>query len=354
MNAIVCVIVVSIVALSSNGFLFNDKEDIILVPSVAFRDHSPTGQSSGWILHNQGWYYEDNPVQATIMTKALSIGIKNVDKERIRLFTASGEDDKKLCVEGLNRAMCTKTDDEGRIKNTFQMTKEEVQSFIQPGGNGGKVTYTVSTPNKKLQAKGEIYLCDDNGISFISDIDDTIKVTGVTSTAAVLANTFAGEYKSIEKMADAYRYWEKRYNATFSYLTASPDQLYPFLREFLDRENFPSGSAHMRHFTWFDVNFIQFFMSANYIKSKTDTLNMFMKNTKNRQFVLIGDIFQKDPDIYADVYNAYSDRILKIFIRKEQNDDRGIERLEEVFKNVPREKWTAFENGDDLPKDIFV
>jgi len=49
-------------------------------------------------------------------------------------------------------------------------------------------------------------------------------------------------------MAEIYRYWEKQYNATFAYLTASPDQLYPFLREFFDREKFPSGSAHMRHF----------------------------------------------------------------------------------------------------------
>jgi len=204
-----------------------------------------------------------------------------------------------------------------------------------------------------LKTTGEVYLCDDNGISFISDIDDTIKITGVTSATQTLINTFSGEYKAVEYMADAYRRWESTYSAIFHYLTASPDQLYPFLKEFLKNKGFPPGSAHMRHFTWFDSNFIQFFMSANYIKSKTDVLNMFMKNTNNRYFVLLGDVFQKDPDIYASVYQQYPDRILKIFIRKYKDDQQGQARLEQVFANIPRHKWATFENGHDLPTDIY-
>jgi hypothetical protein len=39
-----------------------------------------------------------------------------------------------------------------------------------PGGTGGKMEYSVSIIGKNIQAKGEIFLCDDNGISIISDI----------------------------------------------------------------------------------------------------------------------------------------------------------------------------------------
>jgi len=250
--------------------------------------------------------------------------------------------------------MCTETDNDGRIKNTFTMTDKEIEIFRQPGGNGGKVLFQASTPNKKITTTGEIYLCDDNGITFISDIDDTIKITEVTSTTQTLINTFSGDFKPVPGMADIYRYWEAKYNATFAYLTASPDQLYPFLREFFVREHFPSGSAHMRHFTWLDANFIAFFMSSNYIKSKTDTLEMFLQNTRNRLFVLIGDVFQKDADIYANIYAQYPNRIARIFIRKYANDDAGQQRLEEVFKNIPRNKWATFEVGADLPRDIFT
>ena len=349
-----------IISTAINAFLF-DKEGLFLVPSVAFRDHSSirdvstSSSSTNWILYNQGWYYKENPAQALIMEKSLELIIrKDLDRGRIKMFTAEGKKKKELCIDGLNRPMCTKTDEEGRIKNIFTMTNQEIKSLRQPNDNSGKILYQTSVVKKGLQAIGEIYLCDDNGLTFISDIDDTIKITDVTSSIETLINTFSGNFKAIEGMSDIYQYWRKQYNATFAYLTASPDQLYPFLREFLDREQFPSGSAHMRHFTWFDINFIQFFMSSNYIKKKTEILEMFLQNTRNRTFVLLGDIFQKDPDIYANIYAQYSDRIVKIFIRKYADDTDGQQRLETTFKDIPRHKWATFETGADLPQNIFT
>jgi phosphatidate phosphatase APP1 len=339
-----------------NGFLF-DKEGLLLVPSVAFRDHSSISNPSSpdWTLYNRGWYYEENRIQALLMEKSLEVIVrKDLDRNRIKMFTAEGKKNKNLCIDGLNREMCTQTDKDGRIKNLFTITDREMQSFRQPGGNGGKVLFQVSVPKKNLQTISEVYLCDDNGITFISDIDDTIKITGVSSTTQTLINTFSGEFKAVPGMADQYRYWEAKYNATFAYLTASPDQLYPFLKEFFIREQFPSGSAHMRHFTWLDKNFIDFFMSADYMKKKSETLQMFLQNTNHRLFVLIGDIFQKDPMIYADIYAEYPNRIARIFIRKYNNDDEGQAKLEIIFKDVPRNKWATFETGDDLPKDIFI
>ncbi|CAF1109201.1 unnamed protein product, partial [Didymodactylos carnosus] len=182
----------------------------------------------------------------------------------------------------------------------------------------------------------------------------TIKITEVTSPTAVLINTFGGEYKAVSNMAKRYKQWEETYNATFHYVSASPDQLYPFLREFFDREQFPSGSAHLRHFTWFDTNFIKFFMSQSYIRQKTEVLKMFMDQTRSRYFVLLGDIFQKDPEIYAQTYQQYPERIVKIFIRKYSNDDKGQKRLEQVFAQIPREKWQTFENGNDLPERFKI
>ena len=64
---------------------------------------------------------------------------------------------------------------------------------------------------------GEVYLCDDNGITFISDIDDTIKITEVSSSIQTLVNTFSGEFKAVGGMANIYRHWERKYNATFAY-----------------------------------------------------------------------------------------------------------------------------------------
>ena len=152
-------------------------------------------------------------------------------------------------------------------------------------------------------------------------------------------------------MAERYRHYESLYNATFHYLTASPDQLYPFLREFFERERFPSGSFHMRHFTWFDKNFFEFFVSKSFIRQKTSILEMFFEQTRSRKFILFGDIFQKDPEIYANIYRKYPDRILKIFIRSTQK--KLANRLNDVFRQIPTEKWATFVDGDDLPDDIL-
>jgi len=339
--------IVLVISTAINGFLF-DKEGLFLVPSVAFRDHSSL---SDWILYNQGWYYEENRVQALLMEKSLEVIVqKDLDRNRIKMFTAEGKKMKNLCINGLTRSMCTTTDDEGRIKNNFLLTNTEIDLLRR---SGNKILYQTSVVNKNLQTTGEIYLCDDNGITFISDIDDTIKITGVTSSTETLINTFSGNFKAVPGMSDIYQYWAKQYNATFAYLTASPDQLYPFLREFFDREQFPSGSAHMRHFTWFDMNFIQFFMSSNYIAKKTETLRMFLENTSNRTFILLGDVSQNDPDIYASIYAQYPNRIAKIFIRKYVDDLNGQQRLETVFKDIPQHKWAPFETGADLPRNIF-
>ena len=114
-----------------DGFLF-DKRGLFLVPSVAFRDRSTP---SNWILYNQGWYYEESPVQALLMEKSLELIVQqDLDRNRVKMFTAEGKKRKELCIDGLNREMCTLTDDDGRIKNTFTMTNAEIEQFRQTDG----------------------------------------------------------------------------------------------------------------------------------------------------------------------------------------------------------------------------
>lgn len=66
--------------------------------------------------------------------------------------------------------MCTKTDQYGLMEKQFRVTNDEIERFRVSGGTGGKVEYFVSTTDQKIRSKGEIFLCDDNGISIISDI----------------------------------------------------------------------------------------------------------------------------------------------------------------------------------------
>jgi len=55
---------------------------------------------------------------------------KDLDFNRIELFTADGEEKKNLCIDNLNWSICMIADDEGRIKNTFQINENEFNRFI--------------------------------------------------------------------------------------------------------------------------------------------------------------------------------------------------------------------------------
>ncbi|CAF3713943.1 unnamed protein product [Adineta steineri] len=336
-----------------SSFLFSNEKQLILVPSVAFRHRSNniTNPSDDWMLYAQGWFFEENRIRAKFIRSIISPFVDNIDKKRISYFTGSGKKHKSLCIDGLTYEMCTKTDAHGLIKKQFQISNNDIKQLRIPGGKYGKIEYSVTALKQNMKTKGEIFLCDDNGISIISDIDDTIKITGVTSIRSVLRNTFAGTFHAVAGMSERYRHYESYYNATFHYLTASPDQLYPFLREFLDREQFPLGSYHMRHFSWFDIGFFQFFLSKSFIKQKTSILNMFIQETYSRKFILFGDIFQKDPEIYADIYRKYPERILKIFVRVSQLNEPN--RLNKVFQQIPKSKWDIFVDGFDLPEHFF-
>lgn len=117
-----------------------------------------------------GWFFQENPIRGMLATTLLSTMVDDIDARRVSYFTASGKRDRSLCLDGLKHEMCTKTDGEGLIEQQFQVTNAGIEQFREPGGVGGKVEYSVSTIDKSVQAKGEIFLCDDHGISIISDI----------------------------------------------------------------------------------------------------------------------------------------------------------------------------------------
>ena len=153
---------------SLHGFLFNDKEEILLVPSVAFRNHSKAAPTD-WLLYNQGWFYESDLIQSKLMELSLQKVIKkDLNVDRIRVFTAAGREHRRLCIDGLNRSMCTVTDDEGRIQNTFQMSNQEVRGLTRTDNGVSKVLYQVSEPNKNIRATGRFRIRMRTSKTFVS------------------------------------------------------------------------------------------------------------------------------------------------------------------------------------------
>lgn len=130
-----------------------------------------------------------------------------------------------------------------------------------------------------------------------------------------------------------------------------PDQLYILTQEFINDNNFPNGSFHMRHFRWAIGSLFDFLNPQATFNHKMDHLRLFLLNTK-RDYVLVGDSGEKDPEIYAAITREYPDRIRAIFIRAVKDESSDDQRFINAFQGIPEEKWFIFNDPAQIPIDL--
>lgn len=80
-------------------------------------------------------------------------------------------------------------------------------------------------------------------------------------------------------------------------------------------------------------------------------LRFFLANTV-RDFVLVGDSGEKDPEIYGTITREYPERIRAIFIRAIKGESFDDQRFISAFDNVPCDKWQVFDSPSQLPTDL--
>ncbi|KAI8600116.1 hypothetical protein EDD21DRAFT_306981, partial [Dissophora ornata] len=161
-----------------------------------------------------------------------------------------------------------------------------------------------------MNSYGIVNLIDSEGISIISDIDDTIKETGVIAgTKVILRNTFLKDMQEVEGMADVYRAWWDQ-GAAVHYVSNSPWQLIPSLLEFFQKYKFPLGSAHLR---LHDSMLKTYFATPG--ENKRRVIKEILRDFPKRKFILVGDSAEIDMEIYTDIAVEYPEQIFRIFIR---------------------------------------
>ena len=153
-------------------------------------------------------------------------------------------------------------------------------------------------------------------------------------------------------MADLYQQWRAKHShCTFHYLSGMPDQLYTLTQEFINTNNFPDGSFHMRHFDWRFSSVFKFLHSEATFNHKISYLRFFLGNTV-RDYVLVGDSGEKDPEIYGTITREYPQRVRAIFIRAIKGEKLDDQRFITAFDGVARAKWQVFNDPQQLPLDL--
>nr|OQO31949.1 hypothetical protein B0A51_00289 [Rachicladosporium sp. CCFEE 5018] len=205
------------------------------------------------------------------------------------------------------------------------------------------------------------------GWAILSDIDDTIKVTQTPSPVGVLTNTFCVETpQPISGMPELYAHLNKllasknpnNESPPFFYLSASPYNLYPFLRTFLTT-NYPSGTTILRDASWQNLGGLITSLSQGTNEYKTDRITKVHSWLPGRKFILIGDSTQSDPEAYGNAARAFPEWVGAIFIRKvtgiaemNENEKNSSGRFEKAFKGVDRRLWYVFEKPGEVAERI--
>ena len=202
------------------------------------------------------------------------------------------------------------------------------------------------------------YFAGPEGWTVISDIDDSVKITMTPSPNGILQSTFVDSPTPIRGMPAFYKHIADQLSPNWFYLSASPYNLYPFLRSFL-RNHYPPGPIILRDASWMDLGGFLASLTQGTEAYKEDRIRKIHSWLPTRKVICVGDSTQTDPETYATLCREFPGWIQKVFIRRvtdvaETNKcgKNDPDRFEKAFARVDRAVWTVFDEPEELYDEI--
>jgi hypothetical protein len=186
-----------------------DYEEMMLFPNVGFQR-----KDGNWRLNVHGWRF-----YASKRNKFLGESSSTLGERLARLFASSEQivyyndtfqrdrlkpfmvEDKTyediIIMIGTKHNYTTKTDNEGQFRTSFIISDTDVQELKKTLKNDQVLIYKAIGDNADLW-EGKIHLLERRGLSIVSDIDDTIKISEVLDKIRLIANTFIHGFRVVE------------------------------------------------------------------------------------------------------------------------------------------------------------
>lgn len=328
-----------------------DDEQVIFFPSEAYQ----TAGSNDWRIDFHGWIFESETLGEinSLVRKALNIPADDEDhdsllQQRLHWFVVDNERGKQLSVElGKQVVKLNRSAANGHFNGEASLTDAALKTL--PASNSHRLIpfKALTSAGDKRLFVGEIHPVSPTGLSIISDLDDTIKISNVTNKQELIKNTFMRPFQAVPGMAGLYQQWQQNHAAIFHYVSASPWQLYPELSAFMQASRFPQGLFYMKSFRLKDSSFLNLFSDP--VEYKKDIIESIFTRYPQREFILVGDSGEKDPEVYGMMARQYPDRIKRILIRK-VGDNNSLERFTSAFKEIPPGLWQTFDDTMEIDK----
>jgi hypothetical protein len=322
------------------------KDETIIFPSTY-----------GWIDNGEininlyAWIFEkeEDSVLRNSIIKFLGnffdvekIDNKKLFEDRLRYFLVDNKSRKDITIDIMGkRYALPRTTSSGHC-DTIIKVKNSESDLINKRINFSSVSSNPGNP----VFSGAFQIIGAKGYSIISDIDDTIKISNVLNKDELMKNTFTKKFEAVNGMSKLYKIFEKK-GCACHYVSGSPWQLYPSINAFLIDEKFPFGSMDLKYFRVKDKSIIDF-ISADQLTYKLNAIKTIFDRFPQRQFILIGDSGEKDPEVYAELAAQYKKRVKYIFIRDVGLFDEVFQRRKDVKAKIGNVKMVVFKEPKEL------
>ena len=328
------------------GWPLRGDERVLLFTTAARR----SDDGSAWLVPIHGWVFEpeteDQVRNATLAVVKKALGLDPASspsvllEERLRWFLVDNQGGKRVVVRvaGTEQALGP-TDPDGHFRGSIRVSSEMATKFAR----GGALDAVATSPVGPVT--GTVLMVEPTGLSVISDIDDTVKVSQVSDKQALLRNTFLYEFRAVDGMSDLYRRLNAR-GAAFHYISSSPWQLYPPLAAFARAAGFPEATFEFRRFRWKDSGILGLLGDPR--QTKPPAIEALLGSYPKRRFCLIGDSGEKDPEVFGEIARRHPQQIACIFIRNVTAEVSEAPRFREAFRAVDSRLWRLFTDPREL------
>ncbi|UCE00775.1 MAG: DUF2183 domain-containing protein [Chloroflexota bacterium] len=290
----------------------------IIIPYLGF--------GSGKFLDLKGRVIEDKGIQPSSETDRVWTNLLNM----YRRFESDEIPYARIRARFQDLEQEVTADEEGFFKVSFLF-----DTTLQFKGRWQNIELELLEPknssNQRISAIGKALIVSPGAqYGVISDIDDTVVHTGVTSRLKMVftvllknartrlplkgvANFYNALQQGTERIAD---------NPLF-YVSSSPWNIYDLFREFFQIHGIPLGPVILRN--WGIES--QSIYAVKNRKYKMDSICYILDRFPDLKFILIGDSGEEDPEIYSQVMRSYPQRILTAYIRCVMNKPQRREEI---------------------------
>jgi phosphatidate phosphatase APP1 len=188
----------------------------------------------------------------------------------------------------------------------------EFEVEIAAGAEGGfpPGLHPVQVEAPGARAVGVVHVVpDDAPFIVVSDFDDTLAVSHVTSKAKLLATTFFDDgdtHPPVDGMPALYAAFVagRAVPPAFAVVTGWPFQFAPRLVRFLEKNGFPAMALFLRN------------LGPSTLHGYKEPVLRRIAERFHHPLVLVGDSGERDPEIYARLAREHPGRVHRIYIRE--------------------------------------